>query len=209
MLRVRRGTKLVGILNGTDDMLERLWALDRSEVFNALRATGIYMITGPTFSVYGEGPDTPASHNITMLQRHHRFCAEASSAGLVVLPNVYWRNARDSLIWAKWLAANRDVFWISRDFSRTKQWPCFEPELTGLIDVIRRAERQVNVLVVGVGEGKMGTTKARLKAAGSDCAFVSSRPLVAPPRLLPGQTRGAGIRESIAAFRSLTDIQNL
>lgn len=202
-LRVNPETQLVGVLSGTDDLLELLWSFDRTRVFEVLQQVGINVITGPTFSLYGEGPLVPASHNITMLQRHHRFCAEAFEAGLVVLPNVYWRNAKDAALWAKWLADNRDVLWISRDFSRTKQWACFEPELSGLTDLICGASRPVNVMLIGVGGDKMAATRARLNDVGSDCTFVTSRPVVAPPVLSAGQTRLAGIKESISAYRSM------
>ena len=83
--------------------------------------------TGPTFSVYGEGPHHPASHNVTMLLRHHRYCAEADGAGLTVIPNLYWRTRADRRLWSAWLRAHESVGWIARDFSRTKQWSDFRP----------------------------------------------------------------------------------
>jgi len=200
-LNVGPGVRLIGVLNGDDDLLEKLWELDRGSAFARMFAMGIEVITGPTFSVYGEKADLPASHNITMLGRHHRYCAEAAESGLTVVPNLYWRNTTDQMAWAEWVAAHPEVVWLARDFSRTKQQACFQPELAGLLSILERAGRCVNILLTGIGEKKMGLTRQRLEAVGSSCAFVTSRPIVAPPEGPSDEERTATIRKRICEFK--------
>ncbi len=47
-LRVRPTAKLVAVMNGNDDLLERLWSLPRRALFTRLRAIGIRILTGPS-----------------------------------------------------------------------------------------------------------------------------------------------------------------
>lgn len=204
-LRVKAHTNLIAVLNGDDDLLEKLWSMDRGQVFGALKHSGIDVVTGPTFSVYGEGPHHPASHNVTMLQRHHRYCAEADGAGLTVIPNLYWRTRADRRLWSAWLRAHESVGWIARDFSRTKQWSDFRPEFEGLLEIIDGAGRPLNVVATGIGERKMRSVIGALRSVDARCSFVTSRPIVAPLQFTadPPTPRAVRVRAGIAAFRAL------
>jgi hypothetical protein len=78
-LRVGKHTQLLAVLNGEDDQLERLWTMNRGDLYEALRRHGFAGVTGPTFSITSEHhPDfyVPASHNVAMLMRHHRVLSE-------------------------------------------------------------------------------------------------------------------------------------
>lgn len=94
-------TDLITILNGKDDILESLWAMQRSEVFMKLREIGVCGVTGPTFSITDKM--APESHNVCMLLRHHRVVHELIGVGLLPIPNVYWRKRGDRLDWVHWL----------------------------------------------------------------------------------------------------------
>ena len=177
--------------------------MDRNKVFHALARMGIGTITGPTYSISGETASNPASHNLTMFLRHHRYCSEAANTGLQVIPNVYWRNADDRSAWVKWLDDNPEVAWISRDFSRTKQWVSFEAELAGLIGIIKLVARPISVVVLGVGAEKMLATHHRLAEVGARISFVSSSPIVRPPVGVPAISREDAIRNGIREHRRL------
>jgi hypothetical protein len=193
----------VAVLNGEDDLLEVLWAMDREKVFRALIDGEIAALSGPTFSVYGESASHPASHNIAMLTRHHRFCAEAATAGLTVIPNLYWRNGTDRDTWARWLDNNPEVTWIARDFSRTKQRSCFEPEFKGLLQILDSQPRILNVLFTGVGEEKLDMVQRQIRERGGHCSFVTARPIVAPHPASGDSV--TGVWEAIAHFRRLAE----
>jgi hypothetical protein len=206
-LRIRSYAKLIAILNGDDDLLEELWSMDRQVVFDTISRLGISAMTGPTFSVYGEGPQHPASHNITMLHRHHRYCGEGTAAGLTVLPNLYWRGESDRRRWVDWLSENPGVRWLARDFSRTKQWACFQPEFDGLVDIVQRVQHPLHILATGIGEAKAGRVAEALRSLGSACCFVTARPIVAPPdsHAGPPRPRKDRVLDQIDSFRALVD----
>lgn len=150
-LRVSHDTHLVAVLNGRDEILEAFWGWgkDRRIAFlHHLRNLDVRVVTGPTFSITGS---EPASHSAYMLARHHTVVQEIACAGLLAVPNLYWRNPRDLRDWAIWLRANPDVVIISRDFSRTKHRTVFLQELRYLIRIIRSTARPFHVLLVGTG----------------------------------------------------------
>lgn len=200
-LKVSRDTRLLAVLNGNDHLLERLWAMNRDRMFKVFRRIGLTTITGPTFSVTAEPLDVPASHNVTMMMRHHRFCAEASAAGLRVIPNVYCRSERQADMWIEWLRANPNVHTIARDFSRTKDHHRFEPELAELMGIVRGANRRLHVVVSGIGEAKFDLVGAAMRAHGSSLSILSSRAVVRP--LAVGETRIGTIHEFIATAARL------
>ncbi len=206
-LRVRPTAKLVAVMNGNDDLLERLWSLPRRALFTRLRAIGIRILTGPSFSVYGENGQHPASSNVAMLLRHHRFCADAAAAGLTVLPNLYWRSANDLAEWATWLRRNPTIVTVSRDFSRTKQRAGFVPELRGLIEILRQVSRPMTVVVSGVGEEKMTSVVRAFRDVSASASFVTARPVIAPPSATNGDLtspcRAATVQARIDEFKSL------
>ena len=201
-LRTNETARLVGILNGHDDLLESLWQLDRRLVLRRLRAARIEVLTGPTYSVYG---DNPASHNVTMLLRHHRFCAEACTAGFVVIPNIYWRSRADRMEWATWLGRNPTVHTIARDFSRTKQASPFWMEFDGLLEILEAIPRSMRVLLTGVGMQKMADTGRALERVGASASFVSPQALVAPPVRSRGLDRPAAILERIEEYHLMAN----
>lgn len=205
-LRVEPSTRLIAILNGHDDLLEELWDLDPRQVFRRLRSARVEILTGPTYSIYREHP---ASHNIGMLLRHHRFCAEAAASGFLVIPNLYWNSRKDRRAWISWLRENPTVSYVARDFGRTKHHEPFRPELDGLLEILDATQRFVHVLITGVGEQKIRETRRALVEAGASVSFVSPRAVVAPPGLegwpLPRQAKAAAMLQRIEWFRALTD----
>lgn len=208
-LRASKDARLIGILNGDDDLLESLWRIDRRNVFRQLHTARIEAVTGPTFSVSAEDGANPASHNVVMLLRHHRFCAEASAAGLHVIPNLYWRSREDRADWVSWLRRNSEVTVVARDFSRTKQRAPFRPEFDGLLDILKGVPRQTTVLITGIAEEKMSDTRRALHRVGASVCFVSPRVAVAPPASNGGGScntnRAEDFLRQIDAFRALAD----
>ena len=201
-LRANEDARLIGILNGSDDLLESLWQLDRRLVLRRLREAHINVLTGPTYSVYGENH---ASHNVTMLLRHHRFCAEAFAAGFVVIPNIYWRSRADRMEWSIWLGRNPTVHTIARDFGRTKQPSPFWLEFHGLLEILEAIPRSMRVLLMGVGVQKMADTRRALERVGASASFVSPQALVAPPAESSGLDRSAAILERIEEYHLMAN----
>lgn len=201
-LRTTENARLIGILNGNDDLLESLWQLDRRLVLRRLREAHINVLTGPTYSVYAENP---ASHNVTMLLRHHRFCAEAVAAGFVVIPNLYWRSRADRTEWSIWLGRNPAVHTIARDFGRTKQPSPFWMEFHGLLEILAAIPRSMHVLLMGVGARKMADTRRALERVGASASFVSPEALVAPPLVSSGVDRPAAILERIKEYHVMAN----
>ena len=202
-LRVNPSCRLVGVLSGDDDLLEALWGVEPRRFFGRMREADIEILTGPTYSIYGENP---ASHNVVMLLRHHRFCADAFAAGFSVIPNLYYNSRGDRAKWAAWLRENPDVHSVARDFSRTKHPTSFWPEINGLIEILRTTNRPLRVLLTGVGEQKMSEARSALWRVGASASFVSPRAIVAPPessRPFSPIDRFAPIRLRIAEFRGL------
>ena len=196
-LRANEKARLIGILNGNDSQLESLWQLDRRLVLRRLREARISVLTGPTYSVYGE---YPASHNVTMLLRHHRFCKEAFAAGFAVIPNIYWRSRADRREWSIWLGRNPAVHTIARDFSRTKQPSPFWVEFHGLLEILEAIPHRMRVLLMGVGVQKMADTRRALERVGASTSFVSPQALVAPPVVSSGLDRSAAILKRIEQY---------
>jgi hypothetical protein len=152
-LNAGASTQLMAILNGTDDRLERLWGMNeagRRNFFALLRRRGFQIVTAPTFSVTDETSGFPASHNVLMLRRHHRVLREIHEAGLVAVPNLYWRAEQDRQELVAWINYN-DVFAVSLDFSRSKPSSSFSQRLEDLLKVLRGLNRPVHVFLVGVG----------------------------------------------------------
>lgn len=203
-LRTSENARLVGILNGNDALLESLWQLDRRLALRRLREAHIDVLTGPTYSVYGEDL---ASHKVTMLLRHHRFCAEAVAAGFVVIPNIYWRSRADGMRWSTWLERNPTVHTIARDFSRTKQPSTFWMEFHGLLEILEAIPRSMRVLLMGVGVQKMADTRRALERVGASASFVSPQALVAPPVASSGLDRAAAILERIEEYQLVANAQ--
>ena len=174
--RVVPGTQILGVLNASDILLERFWGMKRSRLFSAMQQAGVGVATGPTFSVYYE--DAPASHNVTMLMRHHQVMYELQRAGHFVIPNLYWRDYRDRLAWVDWLKDNPSIGIISREFAVGIKEGRFLEDLAGLIEIIQRTGRRFHVLLVGVG---VRTTKAallHLDQIGCTATVVSPSPIM-------------------------------
>jgi len=177
VLRVRPETQILGVLNGADSILEGFWKMRRGEFYQSAAQARIAWFTGPTFSVVQEGPKIPASHNVAMLRRHSRVLQEIGEAGLPAAPNLYWRDERGRHRWVEWLHRNEQVWVVSRDFSRSKPSGPFRSHLNGLIDVVKRVDRPLHVLLVGVGPGNGGVAIRRLAEVGATCSVVTAAPI--------------------------------
>ena len=175
-LRCAQDGMVVGILNGTDRLLEMLWNADMSVVGPQLAGAGMTAITGPTFSVLGEKKTVTPYHNLTMLRRHHRIAQTLFDQGLQVIPNLYWRSDEGLRRWADVLRRS-DIRTVSRDFSRTRNGPQFEAQIRGLLDLLVMVGRPMRVLVIGVGIRKATRVFRHVQAAGCKCTIVTSDPV--------------------------------
>ena len=123
-LRIKKNANLIAVINALDKPLEHFWALNRRELYNALKINGFSIATGPTFSVYSQlSPKKyiPDSHSVLMLRRQNKVLQELYDYGITPVPNIYWRNNRDQNAWVNWLSQNNSIYLISRDFSSTKK----------------------------------------------------------------------------------------
>jgi hypothetical protein len=74
-LRIKANGNLIAVMNALDKPLEHFWASNRGEFYNALKANGFSIATGPTFSVYRRlSPKSyiPDSHSVLMLRRQNK-----------------------------------------------------------------------------------------------------------------------------------------
>ena len=178
--RVDSSTILVGVLNSVDSVLERFWNLpNRVEFFTFLANAGIVAVTGPTFSLYDyyDGRPVPDSHKVLMLRRHHQVLSEIAEAGMVAIPNLYFRNQYDIDIWSDWLRKN-DVRFIMRDFSMNKNPSLFlDSEVEAIKKMIISSGKSLHVLFTGVGTAKAESFLQQFAAIGCRCSFITSDPL--------------------------------
>ena len=172
-------TTIIAVLNGDDDRLEGLWGMDRARFFDGLRAQGVGALTGPTFSVYD---DEPASHRTLMMMRQFKVLEEAQAAGIVAVPNLYWRGPYDVRAWADWIRGNPGVQFVSRDFSRTKQDPAFHAQFSVLLDLLRLVDRPLHIIVVGVGAGRGAYVLSRLGQLGCGGTIATASPVIMAQR---------------------------
>jgi hypothetical protein len=182
-LRVTKNCKLIAVLNGTDKMLERMWAMPRTEMLAKLASIGFSICTGPTFSLTAltpEGTVVPFSHHNIMLMRHHRVLSEISDAGLCAIPNLYWLDGdtRQLNQWAVWLKESTNVFIISKDFTSTRNWSAIQPKLSELIELLKQVGRPFHVLIIGTGQSNAPRIVRALSQAGHSISIVTSAPIL-------------------------------
>ena len=170
-------TRIIAVLNGTDDLLEGFWGGDRDTLYTALISSSVSLVTGPTFSVTAE-INTPASHNVMMMQRHHRVVEELQEHGLTPIPNLYWRGSPDRERWIAWLAANDTIRIIGRDFSRTKATSSFRREFEGLLEILEVHGRPLHVVMTGVGPKNAPLAFDGLRSVNCRATLVSSYPIL-------------------------------
>lgn len=180
-VHVPAGIPLVGVMNSTDDVLERFWSMkNRAQFFTCLEEAGVIAIAGPTFSVIDEtveGRTTPESHKVLMLRRHHKILIEIAENGIMPIPNLYFRNQFDIDAWAGWLKVNTVLF-IKRDFSLTKNISEFvEKEIQSMKEIIIKSGKVFHIIFTGIGAANAETFLREFAAIGCRCSFVTSDPL--------------------------------
>ncbi len=164
-------------VNGKDDILEAFWGMPRNEFFANLRNSSFCAVTAPTFSVVADCKNTPASHNVCMLLRHNRVLDEIHKAGLVAIPNLYWRTVSDQKRLTEWLQ-EREVCIVSRDFSRTRNPSGFVHELEQTLKILTPVNRRFHVLLIGVGPKNAKRAIPKLNGLGYHFSVVTSYPIV-------------------------------
>ena len=186
-----KGVPLLAVLNGDDDRLEGFWGMDRPAFLQSLKAQGVVAVTGPTFSVYD---DEPASHRTLMMMRHIKVLDEIGRAGLVAIPNLYWRGEYDIKAWAAWLRVNATVRFVSRDFSRTKK-KAFRAQFANLRWLLRLVGRPVHVVLVGVGAGRAVQALSQLEKDGHSVTVATASPIVMARRGVRLVVEGGKMKE--------------
>jgi hypothetical protein len=154
-LRINENGNLIAVMNGNDEILEYFWASNREEIYEALKANGFLAATGPTFSVYGDDPD---SHSVLMLRRQFTVLQELYDRNINPIPNIYFRkgNERDRDEWVEFLCNNPSVYVIYRDFSSTpKNGIEYENLMKYFIEIITRSDRRLHILLGGIGHAKI------------------------------------------------------
>lgn len=178
---VDRHCQLLAVLNGQDYQLEGLWAMERRGLYERLTAHEFAAVTGPTFSIASEfHPEsrTPASHNVLMLKRHHRVLSEIPAlTPATAIPNLYWRDGRERREWSEWLNENSAVHTVTRDFSLMRVKHNFPRELAGLVEIVRRVDRPLHVLLLGVGPGNAKRAITRLAEQECTCSVITPYPI--------------------------------
>lgn len=178
-LRIGQKSRLLAVLNGTDDRLERFWGSDRFAFYEVLKHCGVTAITGPTFSVHELDRDSgrfiPESEKVVNMMRHHRVLQEIDSYFDLPIPNLYWRNEIDIANWAAWLREHEDIQYISRDLTCRAQREIF---LSDLVLLIEQVKRPLHIVILGVGSALVRQTIQRLDKVGYSYSFVSSDPIL-------------------------------
>lgn len=179
-IRVPEGIPLIGVVNSTDDILERFWGLpSRSDFLEVLSDAGVVAMTGPTFSIMDTfaGRPTVDSHHVLMLRRHHQVMSEVSNNGMLAIPNLYFRNQFDINYWADWLSKN-EISIISRDFSMTKNISSFLlSEIEMLKEIIEKSGKVYHILFTGVGSANATFFTKEFAKVGCRCSFITSDPM--------------------------------
>lgn len=175
-LRVCEGAEPLVLLHGDDPTLEALWGLPFGEVLQMLRSLSCRIVTGPTFSVFGDTREWPPAQSVMMMLRHHRFISELFATGFIVAPNLYWRSESDRRNWTDWLEKNPQVRVVYRDFSMTSKTSAQGRELRGLSDLIAGLGRPMHVLIQGIGLGNAKNTIRELAKVGATCSIISGQP---------------------------------
>ena len=179
-IRVPAGIPLVGIMNSSDDVLERFWNLpDRNAFFECLSDAGVIAITGPTFSLFDEYEKrkTVTSHHVLMMRRHNRVLNEIADNGIMPIPNLYFRNQFDIDAWANWLRVN-NVRILKRDFSMTKNISRFvESEIQSLKTIVLKSGKKFHMIFTGVGSKNADIFLRVFAQIGCTCSFVTSDPM--------------------------------
>ena len=156
-LKIGPTTRIIAVMNGQDWLLEGFWGMGeerRRAFFTMLQSSGFSLVTAPTFSITHEEGGYPASHNVLMQRRHHKVLNEIQEAGLISVPNLYWRNQYDVECWTTWMQAQKNLRFVSRDFSLTKSASAFTPQLEGLTKALEPLKKKPHVLLIGVGKAK-------------------------------------------------------
>lgn len=176
---VSRGTEFIAVLNSNDKYLEALWRMpDRNKFYTALRKIGIKYVTGPTFSIYGEGTRHPASHNVAMLMRHNRIIQELDEQGFIPIPNIYWRGELDIDRWMTWIAAN-PIYFIARDFSLASKASGEFSVMNRFIEMIKTIKKPLHIFFTGIGIGHAKYLVQEINSIeGHTCTIVSSDPIM-------------------------------
>ncbi len=180
-LRINDAPTIMAILNGKDDILENFWAmgkLNRLKLYKLFEKAGIKFATCPTFSIIDETLGFPASHNVCMLLRHNRVADEMQQAEFNVVPNIYWRNESDILKWIDWISHQDKLYYISRDFSRTKKGAPFKKQFSDFIKIIEEANKKLHVFIIGVGCVKAAAVTMNIENAGCTCSIVTPDPVM-------------------------------
>lgn len=176
---VSRGTRFIAVLNANDKFLEALWRMpDRNTFYTALRNIGVTLITGPTFSIYGEHAKHPASHNVAMLMRHHRIIQELDDQGFIPIPNIYWRREQDIDRWLTWIAAN-PIYCIARDFSLASKASGTFSAMNRFLEMIKAIKKPLHIFFTGVGiVHARHLVREFNDIEGHTCTIISSNPIM-------------------------------
>jgi len=178
-LKVNGSTKVMGIFNAKDWILEGFWGMGEAKrlaLFKLLKFCGFTLVTAPTFSMTYEDNGYPASHNVLMQRRHHRVLYEMQHAGLEAVPNLYWRNDHNIDEWINWLEKQENLKYVSRDFSLTKPTKSFKREFNGLIKILFSIGKPLHVFLVGVGKTNGAIALRELAELGCTGSVISSYP---------------------------------
>lgn len=178
-MRASSTATLLGVLNGTDPELERLWGLGaekRREMFDRLASQGMTHVTGPTFSVYAE---SLAMERLSQLHRHHRVADEAQRAGLAVAPNMYLHNTHGRRLWLAWLQEHTEVQVVSREVSFLKHKKARSEAITSVLELLSEAGRPFHVLLIGVGQQSLKETCSLFSGTGHTFSVLTKNPVIA------------------------------
>ncbi len=180
--RVHKNTKLLAVLNGNDNDLERFWGSNRHNVYNTMKMSNVSAVTGPTFSVNDITKDKrniPESHRVTMLRRHHRVMQELAERDLIPVPNVYCRNEHDVKIWIDWLSKNESIKFLSRDLTCTRQVNAeYNRYVSQLVEIIKGTKRSFHIIFIGPSQSKAANLMEQFSKLGCTCTFVVSDPII-------------------------------
>lgn len=187
-------------MNSQDDLLEHFWASDRNDFYNSI-TNRIFAASGPTFSIYKETKNKerePDSHKVLMNMRQNQVLQEMNNKGINAIPNIYWRNKKDRMLWAEWLNKNTSVWAISRDFSstRSRDGVDYKNGLNYLIDIVRAVNRRMHIFVNGISYKKAASVIEKFAEIGCTCSCITSNPIILGRKGIKLEYRGSDIPDT-------------
>ncbi len=186
-----RGTKVVLVMTGKDEVLARLGSSWRETVATVATA-GYDLLLSPAFSVWN---DHSAFHNRVQLVRCDRFATAFAAAGVPTVPPAGWFRRADMYDLARAVRQNPSINLMWMDWQTVPRGRAWE-DLLREFDEFASLVPDVRFIVNGVGTSR----RAALWERDSVACVISSGEFTSAVRQNRGPDAAFAARERILAF---------